>query len=339
MSEYPPATMKSLTYMFWKFTPIAKNTIWGGHRLGSFVGLDCEAIGDARIGEIWEVSDVPGSESVVSEGPDNGLNLTQLIQKYGAQLLGDANFERYGDEFPLLIKFIDADDDLSVQVHPDDAMAHRLGKPNGKSEMWYVVDATPGAQLALGFEKPVTDGKLIELAKSGEIVKWLRYVDVKPGDAFMIPAGRVHAIGKGCMVLEVQQTSDDTYRLYDYHRKDANGKERELHLDLANEATDCNDVNGEKILYDHSDDVANLVKSELFTVNIMRPAEPISLKLGRLDSFSTYTVAEGAVEIEDETGKVMLHQGESLLVAASTDEIRIYPQDKCTIISSNCPAE
>ena len=215
-----------------------------------------------KIGESWEISGVAGSESVVADGKDKGLTLTALIDKYGASLLGEKNYKRYGDSFPLLIKFIDAHDDLSVQVHPDDELARKRGSKFGKTEMWYVLGAAPGARLANGFNREVNPDEYEGLVNSGEIMDVLNFNPVKPGDTFFIPAGRVHAIGKGAFVAEIQETSDITYRLYDYKRKDKDGNERQLHTKEAFEAINFKDTEGKPVAYTaHRDIPVNLVTS------------------------------------------------------------------------------
>lgn len=230
----------------WIFNPILKSTIWGGERIATYKGIATDL---EKVGESWELSGVEGDESVVAEGIDAGMTLPALIDRYGASLMGHRNYEKFGNRFPLLIKFIDAREDLSVQVHPDDAMSQKYGMPNGKTEMWFVLDAAEGARLANGFKNPVDPADYETLVKSGEIENVLNFVEIKPGDTYFIPAGRVHAIGKGAFVAEIQQTSDATYRLYDYHRKDKNGNERELHTELAKEAVNFNDTDGNPVDY------------------------------------------------------------------------------------------
>ena len=212
----------------WKFKPILKSTIWGGSRIIPFKRLDVRL---DDVGESWEISGVPGMETVVESGLDAGLTVTQLVDKYGPALMGEKNYKKYGDDFPLLVKFIDARAELSVQVHPDDALAQRRGHKWGKTEMWYIVEAAKGARIASGFRTPVDPADYDSLVESGRIEGVLGYIDVRPGEVYMTPAGRVHAIGRGCFLVEIQQTSDLTYRICDYHRRDSEGKERGLHTE------------------------------------------------------------------------------------------------------------
>lgn len=308
----------------WTFTPILKSTIWGGSRIAPFKGIDTQM---SAIGESWEVSGVPGSESVVAEGPDAGLTLPQLIDKYGLDLLGKKNFSRFGHRFPLLIKFIDAAADLSVQVHPDDEMARRHGSPNGKTEMWYMIDAAPGARLALGFNRPVDPATLRPLLDSGDIESLLRYIPVKAGDAFLIPAGTVHAIGPGCLIAEIQQTSDDTYRLYDYRRRDAAGNLRPLHIDLAMEATDFNYTQGAPQHYTPVRDIpVCLASTPYFTTNVLHLDMEVMRDYREMDSFVILIAVRGKATVACGESKATLPAGRSLLIPASAKGVVITPE-------------
>ena len=204
----------------YKFQPILKSTIWGGEKIVPYKQI---ASGQTQVGESWELSGVKGNESVVAGGPEAGTTLPGLIARHGAALLGKANFERFGEEFPLLIKFIDARQDLSIQVHPDDRLAWERHKSKGKTEMWYVVDADKGARLRSGFAKQVTPAQYEASVEDNTITDILAEYEIHPGDLFFLPAGRVHSIGAGAFIAEIQQTSDITYRIYDFNRKDADG--------------------------------------------------------------------------------------------------------------------
>ena len=210
----------------YKFEPLLKQTLWGGDKIIPFKHLDTQM---ERVGESWEISGVNGSETIVATGQDKGKSLNQLVSEQKEKLVGKDNYERFGDEFPLLIKFIDACQDLSIQVHPDDETAHRLGKTRGKTEMWYVLESAPGAMLYNGLKKKITPEEYEEMVENDTITDALARYEVKEGDVFFIPAGRIHAIGSGCFVAEIQETSDVTYRIYDFKRKDKNGNYRELH--------------------------------------------------------------------------------------------------------------
>lgn len=307
----------------WIFQPIYKQTIWGGHRIRQFMGLTETP---EQIGESWCLSAVSGSESIVSEGPDKGLTIPQLIDKYADTLLGKKNYALYGDRFPLLIKLIDAQDDLSVQVHPDDDMAHRYGMPYGKTEMWYVMDAHPGARLANGFKSQVDPAEYENLIKSGDIEEKLRFFNVNKGDTFFIPAGNVHTIGKGAFIAEIQQSSDATYRLYDYRRKDKDGKERQLHTELAKEAINFNETVGDKIVAkETANGIYNLIESEYFTSNLIKADKRLIRDYSTIDSFVTMLVTAGTVEIKSGNESRRLYTGESILLPATATSVFLSP--------------
>lgn len=316
----------------WTFLPILKSTIWGGKTLAPLKNIDGDA---GSIGESWEISAVEGSESIVSCGPDKGLSLPRLIEKYGERLVGKKNFKKYGTKFPLLIKFIDAAQDLSVQVHPGDELARRLGHLNGKTEMWYVVGAKRGARLALGFNRPVEHEEFNGLVASGEIEDALRYIPIASGDAFMIPSGTVHSIGKGAFLVEIQQSSDDTFRIYDYHRKDAQGRERELHLDLAGEALNFNFTDGKAQKYQPVENIPVCVAScPFFTVNVLHLDMDVIRDYRELDSFSILIATEGSATIGCGDEKIRLKKGFSVLIPASAKGVSISPDGKFSCLET-----
>lgn len=316
----------------WIFKPILKQTIWGGERIAPYKSIDTDL---DKVGESWELSGVEGDESIVAEGADKGLSLPALIDKYGADLMGRHNFQRFGNRFPLLIKFIDAREDLSVQVHPDDAMAQRYGQHNGKTEMWYVLDAKPGAKLANGFRTPVNPDDYEELVESGKIEQELNFVEITPGETYFIPAGRVHAIGAGAFVAEIQQTSDATYRLYDYHRKDANGNERELHTALAKEALNFNDTDGNPIVSETKENIpVNLVRSPYFTTNLLNLNDNITRDYSENDSFTVLIITDGAAELECGNEKLSVHKGQTVLVPASAARVSIRPEGSISLLET-----
>ena len=217
------------------FQPILKEIIWGGTDIRPFKGMTPT---QEKIGESWELSHVDGDFSVVAYGADKGKTIDELIREYGESLLGAGVMKRFGTRFPLLIKFIDARDDLSIQVHPDDALAEKRHHSFGKTEMWYVIKATPDAALYCGFSQPIDVDEYVRRVEDNSIMEVLKRYNVTAGDVFFLPAGRVHAIGAGCFIAEIQQTSNITYRIYDYNRKGADGKGRELHTELAKDAID-----------------------------------------------------------------------------------------------------
>ena len=222
-----------------KFEPILKQTLWGGNKIIPFKHLTENL---PNVGESWEVSSVEGSESVVANGACKGMTLPEVVRTYKEELVGEANYARFGDKFPLLIKFIDAQRDLSIQVHPDDELARKRHNSFGKNEMWYVISAEPGAKLISGFSQEITPKEYKERVADGTFADVLQACEVKPGDVFYVPAGRVHGIGAGVFVAEIQQTSDITYRIFDYNRKDKDGKLRELHINQAVDAINFEDV-------------------------------------------------------------------------------------------------
>ena len=315
----------------WNFTPILKQTIWGGDRILRFKGLSSPS---ETIGESWELSSVPGSESVVADGPEAGLTLTALLDKYGPAIVGERNHKRYGNRFPLLIKFIDACQNLSVQVHPGDELARKMGQENGKTEMWFVVDAGKNGHLASGFREPVNPGDYEALLEDGSIEEKLNVLSVQDGDAFYIPAGRVHSIGAGTFLVEIQQTSDATFRIYDYHRKGPDGRERQLHTEQARQAIDFNDIHGAPISYvPHWDIPVNLVKSPYFTVNILNLGHEVMRDYSELDSFVALVVTEGRGELQCGADKVSdvptsmkIKKGDTILVSASAKGLTIVPE-------------
>lgn len=307
----------------WTFKPILKSVIWGGEKIAPYKNIETDL---TEIGESWEISDVKGSVSVVDAGPDKGKTLTQLLTEYGPALLGEKNFKKYGATFPLLIKFIDARQDLSVQVHPTDELARERGSEFGKTEMWYVVDAEKDAKLANGFNRAVKPEEYRSLVESGEIMDVLNFNAIRPGDVFFIPAGRVHAIGKGAFVAEIQETSDITYRIYDYKRKDQDGNERQLHTEEAFEAINFGDTEGEAVDYVARRDVpVNVVSSPFFTTNIWHIDHEVKRDYSELDTFVVVICTKGAATLTTANGTLHLEQGHSVLIPASCSQLDIIP--------------
>jgi mannose-6-phosphate isomerase len=241
-------------------------------------------------------------------------------------LVGDKVFEKFGNEFPLLIKFIDAQDDLSIQVHPNDELSKERHNAFGKTEMWYVVDAEEGALINSGFNQPVDKEKYLEYLENGKLTELLKYDEIKVGDVFFIPAGRVHAICKGSMVAEIQQTSDITYRIFDYGRKDDKGNERELHTDLALDAIDFSYLEDYKTKYNNElNKSTEIVKCQYFTTNILELDQVIEKDYTLLDSFVIYITLEGSFEIETDEAKVDVGKGETILIPANIEFLKLNP--------------
>jgi len=307
-----------------KFEPICLEKIWGGNRLKTLLNKEYDL---KNCGESWEISGVEGNVSVVANGFLKGNDLSELIEIYMGDLVGDKVYEKFGNEFPLLIKFIDAQDDLSIQVHPNDELSKERHNAFGKTEMWYVVDAAEGALINSGFNQPVNREKYLEYLENGNLTDLLKYDVAKVGDVFFIPAGRVHAIGKGSMVAEIQQTSDVTYRIFDYNRKDEKGNERELHTDLALDAIDFSFLEDYKTKYSTEPNKSTeIVKCQYFTTNIIELDQPIEKDYSLLDSFVIYITLEGDFEIETDEGKVEIGKGETVLIPANIELLKLNPK-------------
>ncbi len=316
-----------------KFHPILKPVIWGGSEICRFKNIQPEREG---IGESWEISGVKENVSVVSNGRHSGTPLDELIAKYKGALVGSSVFKRFGNTFPLLIKFIDAHNDLSIQVHPNDKLAMERHSSFGKTEMWYVVKAAPGAFLYSGFKKQITPEEYVEKVKDNSFTDTLQRYDVAGGDVFFLPAGRVHAIGAGCFVAEIQQTSDITYRIYDYNRKDAEGNTRELHTDLAKDAIDYSVQESYRTPYENSkNEPVKLATSPYFETHLLNIDKPMSRDYSETDSFVIYICLEGRSTLVDDKGySVEVRQGESILIPANRNSIQILPDSHCKLLET-----
>ncbi len=306
-----------------KFSPICLEKIWGGNRLKTLLNKQYDL---KNCGESWEISGYDGKVSVVANGFLKGNDLNELIEIYMGDLVGDKVYEKFGNEFPLLIKFIDAQDDLSIQVHPNDELSKERHNAFGKTEMWYVVDVAKGALINSGFNQPVDKEKYLEYLENGNLADILKYDEAKVGDVFFIPAGRVHAIGKGSLVTEIQQTSDVTYRIFDYNRKDDKGNLRELHNDLALDAIDFSYLDDYKTKYSAElNKSTEIVSCKYFTTNILEFDKIIEKDYFQIDSFVIYITLEGNFEIETETGTEKAGKGETVLIPANIDLLKIKP--------------
>lgn len=319
-----------------KFTTIYKDKIWGGQKIKDVLGKDFAPL--PNCGETWEVSGVEGNISVVSEGPLEQKDLKSLIQEYQGELVGKRVYEKFQDDFPLLIKFIDANDDLSIQVHPDDKLAKARHNSFGKTEMWYVMQADEGSSLISGFNKTLTKEEYLEAFNAGKLTSILNREDVSTDDVFFLPAGRVHTIGKGLMIAEIQQTSDITYRIYDFDRKDAEGNTRELHVEEALDAIDYNWYPEYKTKYlDESNQAVKLVKSEYFETNKIVLDSEIERDFTDLDSFVIYICLEGRGEIDFEGGKTNISMGDSILVPASIKKYKLSASTSLKLLETYVP--
>ena len=309
-----------------KFEPILKQTLWGGDKIIPFKHLN-ETL--PNVGESWEVSAVEGSESVVANGADKGYTLPEMVRKYKDELVGEANYARFGNKFPLLIKFIDAKLDLSIQVHPDDELAKKRHNSFGKNEMWYVIAADKGAKLISGFSEQITPKEYKDRVHNGTFAEVLQTCAIEPGDVFYVPAGRVHGIGAGAFVAEIQQTSDITYRIFDYNRKDKDGKSRELHTSQAMDAINFTDVQDDfRTEYDRiQNEPVEMVASPYFTTSVYDMTEEITCDYSELDSFVIFICVEGACRLTDDNrNEITMCAGKTVLLPASTQEVTIVPE-------------
>lgn len=306
-----------------KFKPILKQTLWGGGKIVKFKGIDGHD--GEQIGESWELSGVPGNESVAANGEYEGRTLTEIVAAEKERLVGTDNYKRFGDEFPLLIKFIDAKQDLSIQVHPDDEKAQKYGLRNGKTEMWYIMNSDADASLRCGMKAKITPERYKEMVADGTICDAIAEYPVKEDDCFFIPAGRIHSIGKGCFLAEIQQTSDATYRIYDFNRRDKDGNLRELHTEKAAECIDYTVLNDYRTEFTaEKNRGVQIVSCPFFNTAVYDLDEPMTLDYSELDSFVVLIGLKGEARLTDNEGNTTtLRGGETLLVPASTATIKV----------------
>ena len=304
-----------------KFNPLLKSTLWGGDKIIPFKHLN-----DAteNVGESWEISGVKGNETIVSEGEYSGVSVGELVTKLKEKLVGEENYRRFGNEFPLLIKFIDARQDLSIQVHPTDEIAHKQGKERGKTEMWYLMKSEAGAKLYSGLKKQITPEEYKAMVEDDTICDALAQYEVQAGDVFFLPAGRIHAIGAGCFLAEIQQTSDVTYRIYDFKRKDKNGNYRELHTKEAAESINYTVSEDYRTHYTPvKNEGVELVSCPYFTTAVYDLDEGMTLDYADLDSFVILIALEGKATLTTDEGDTLTFEaGETILLPATTQTIR-----------------
>jgi len=313
-----------------KFNPVYRYRIWGGEKLKTILNKNHK---EDSIGESWEISDVAESETTVSEGPLKGQTLKQLIQTFKGDFVGNRVYETFGNNFPLLIKFIDAKTPLSIQVHPSNKLAKERHNSFGKNEMWYVMQAEENAELIVGFNQKIEQENYIEQLNNSTLSNILNIEKVKKGDTFYIPTGRVHAIGAGVLLAEIQQTSNITYRIYDYDRVDKKtGEKRELHTDLALGAIDFNYYNDYRTVYDAKVNTSNkLVHSPYFKTNIINVTGTLKKDYTNLDSFVIYMCVDGSFELEYKDQKNIIKKGETILLPASVDYLKIESNQACIL--------
>jgi mannose-6-phosphate isomerase len=302
---------------YFKFQPLLKQTLWGGDKIIPFKHLSTVM---ENVGESWEISGVKDNETIAA---GDGRSLNQLVRDMKGRLVGEANYQRFGDEFPLLIKLIDARQDLSIQVHPTDEIAHRQGRERGKTEMWYVMDSEPDAKLYNGLKLQITPEQYKQMVADDTICDALAQYSVKEGDCFFIPAGRIHSIGAGCFLAEIQQTSDVTYRIYDFKRKDKDGNYRQLHTQEASESINYTVLDDYRTHYQpRTNESQLLVECPYFNTAVYDLTEAMTIDYSELDSFVILIgmKGEGTLTIDGET--VAFSAGETILVPASAQEVR-----------------
>ena len=305
----------------YKFEPLLKQTLWGGDKIIPFKHLNTKM---EQVGESWEISGVKDNETIVANGPEKGKTLNQLVREQKGKLVGNKNYERFGNECPLLIKFIDARQDLSIQVHPTDEVAHRQGKSRGKTEMWYALDSDTGAQLYNGLKQQITPEQYKAMVENDTITNALARYEVHEGDVFFIPAGRIHAIGAGCFVAEIQQTSDVTYRIYDFKRKDKNGNYRELHTKEAAESIDYTVLPNYRAEYEPTqNEGVQLLSCPHFTTAVYDLTEPMTLDYSELDSFVILIAVKGEGCLICNGEEMPFQMGDTVLFPATTNEVRV----------------
>lgn len=305
-----------------RFKPYYRTVRWGGDRIAEYKGLK-QSLGD-RIGESWEISGLEGEETVVSEGPLQGRTVSQLMREYGREILGNRLYKRFGSFFPLLIKFIDAHDDLSIQVHPDDDHAP---DGHGKTELWYIIRRAPGAYIYSGFNRRLDHDRLVDIMGRNRLVDVLAKHYPVPGDVFYLPAGRIHSIGGGNLLLEVQQTSGTTYRLWDYNRRDVDGSPRTLHVDKALEVIDYSQTDFGLARPQMLIDFETIVKATpFFTVTAIQAIKPVTLPIREIDSPRIIVAIEGSGTVSaDDDASMTIRRGQTLLVPACVDKIEVRP--------------
>lgn len=314
-----------------KFKPIFKEKIWGGDRIKTKLGLDFSPI--KNCGEAWVLSGVEKNNSIVCNGFLENNELNELVEVYMDDLVGSNVYEKFSNEFPLLIKFIDANDYLSIQVHPNDELATKRKIGRGKTEMWYIIDAEPNSELISGFNQKVDRNTYLKHLKNKTLKSILNIEKVEKENVFYMPAGRIHAIGPGILLAEIQQSSDTTYRIYDWDRADENGNSRELHIDEALDAIDFDYYGNYRTNYSKKiNQTSNIIDSEFFTTNIIHLKSPVEKDYGDLDSFVILLNVGGKCSIEYKNNIDVIKSGELLLIPACLDKVKILPEGEVKLL-------
>lgn len=314
-----------------KFRPHFKDKIWGGQKIRTILGKDFGNL--PNCGETWELSGVPGNVSVVESAPLAGRDLVSLIDEFKSQLVGGKVFADFGTNFPLLIKYIDANDDLSIQVHPDDDLARERHDSFGKTEMWYILQADEGATLNSGFRREISREEYVKAVEAGTLTDLLNIEPVAADDVFFLPAGRVHYIGKGILLAEIQQTSDITYRIYDFDRTDDKGQRRELHTEQALDAIDFTVHPEYKTRYEKAQNEATtLVDCPYFTTNRLDLTQPLDRDYFGLDSFKIFIGLDGSATLRTEAGDVTVARGDVWLLPAEHVCASLLPDGEAKLL-------
>ena len=321
-----------------KFKPIFKDKIWGGRKIKEQLGLDFGSL--PNCGEVWLLSGLWDEQSEVSNGDFEGDEINDLVETFMGDLVGESVFDKYGEQFPLLLKIIDANDWLSVQVHPDDELAEKRGLGNGKTEMWYVMQADKDAELVMGFNREMTRMDYVKVMKNNTLRDVLNYEKVEAGDVFFIPAGRVHALGPDIMVAEIQQTSDTTYRIYDWDRINEAGMSRELHIPQSVEAIDFAIPDQYKIeVQDVMNKTVPVVDCQYFVTNLLQLQGEMEKDYSNLDSFVILLCTEGIFSLVWENGAVFVKQGECVLIPNIVKKVSIRAERYCKLLEVYCQIE
>lgn len=321
--------MQSL-YPF-KFNPVYKEKIWGGQKIKNHLKMDYGEL--PNCGEAWLISGVEGNPTIINNGYLAKNELNELVEVFMGDLVGDKVYEQFGDVFPILVKVIDSNDWLSVQVHPDDALAAKRHIGYGKTEMWYIMQADQNAQLISGFNRKMDQEEYLQHLKQGKIKDILNFEQVKQGDVFFIPAGRIHALGPGCLLAEIQQTSDTTYRIYDWDRPDKDGKMRELHTEEAMEAIDYETTTDYKSPYEKVlNKTSPIIESPHFTTNIISLDQTMGKDYSEIDSFVILLCTEGSFELKWENGTIDVNKAETVLIPNLLKRVQIIPKTTCELL-------
>ncbi len=305
-----------------KFFPILKKKVWGGSKLRTLLKKNS----DQNIGESWELSGVDDDISVVSNGSLKGKNIDWLLSEYKNKLVGERVYQKFGNTFPLLFKFIDAAQDLSVQVHPEDVLAKQRHNSFGKTEMWYILQADENARLIVGFNDEYSQKDYLKALSENRITEILNSVSVEKGDTFIIKPGTVHSIGAGILLAEIQQTSDITYRIYDWDRPGTDGQMRQLHTDLALDAIDYTTVSKKIVNHSKNDSPLHLGETQFFAVNKLNLTKPLVRNLDDFSSFTVYMCLEGETVIEANGFSEIVSKGETVLIPAQLKNIKFNTQ-------------